>query len=58
MSEFSKSNMAWPCCAFFSYRSQLQGMHMQDGNGYILIDVPDENFTDAYSTLPHLDLLH
>ena len=58
MSEFNQCNMAWPCCAFLSYRSQLQGMHMQDGNGYILIDVPDENFTDAYSMLPHLGLLH
>ena len=25
---------------------------MQDGNGYILIDVPDENFTEAYRMFP------
>ena len=26
-------------------------MYLQDGDGYILIDVPDENFAEAYGVL-------
>lgn len=38
-------------CACAAEKLKQDSLCVQDGNGFILIDVPDENFTEAYGVL-------
>ena len=51
-SKICKDMYSWACKPMaILLHSRTDRLSVQDGDGYILIDAPDENFTEAYGVL-------